>query len=31
MGDAAQRAAHIKDSTDFFAAIDDETLPAVSF
>jgi acid phosphatase len=31
MGDAAQRAAHIKDTTDFFAAIDDETLPAVSF
>ena len=31
MGDATQRAAHIKDATDFFAAIDDETLPAVSF
>ncbi|HET8967744.1 MAG TPA: alkaline phosphatase family protein [Candidatus Acidoferrum sp.] len=31
MGDASQRAAHIKDTTDFFAAIDDETLPAVSF
>ncbi len=31
MGDPAQRAAHIKDATDFFAAIDDETLPAVSF
>jgi phospholipase C len=31
MGDAAQRAAYIKDTTDFFAAIDDETLPAVSF
>ena len=31
MGDAAQRAAHIKDTTDFFNAIDDETLPAVSF
>ena len=31
MGDSAQRAAHIKDTTDFFAAIDDETLPAVSF
>jgi phospholipase C len=31
MGDAAQRAAHIKDATDFFAAIDSETLPAVSF
>jgi len=31
MGDTAQRTAHIKDATDFFAAIDDETLPAVSF
>ena len=31
MGDATQRAAHIKDATDFFAAIDSETLPAVSF
>jgi phospholipase C len=31
MGDSAQRAAHIKDATDFFAAIDSETLPAVSF
>jgi phospholipase C len=31
MGDAAQRAAHIKDATDFFAAVDDGTLPAVSF
>jgi phospholipase C len=31
MGDAAQRAAHIKDTTDFFDAIDSETLPAVSF
>ena len=31
MGDATQRAAHIKDATDFFAAIDNETLPAVSF
>jgi phospholipase C len=31
MGDSAQRAAHIKDATDFFNAIDDETLPAVSF
>ena len=31
MGDAAQRAAHIKDATDFFAAIDNATLPAVSF
>jgi phospholipase C len=31
MGDPAQRAAHIKDATDFFAAIDANTLPAVSF
>ena len=31
MGDATQRAAHIKDATDSFAAIDSETLPAVSF
>ncbi len=31
MGDATQRAAHIKDATDFFAAIDDSTLPSVSF
>jgi len=31
MGDSAQRAAHIKDSTDFFAAIANNTLPAVSF
>jgi len=31
MGDPAQRAAHIKDATDFFAAIDLESLPAVSF
>jgi phospholipase C len=31
MGDSTQRAAHIKDATDFFAAIDSETLPAVSF
>jgi len=31
MGDATQRAAHIKDATDFFAAIDNNTLPAVSF
>src|SRR5713101_3378902 len=31
MGDPAQRDAHIKDATDFFAAIDSETLPAVSF
>jgi phospholipase C len=31
MGDATQRAAHIKDATDLFAAIDGDTLPAVSF
>ena len=31
MGDPAQRAAHIKDTTDFFAAVDNSTLPAVSF
>lgn len=31
MGDSAQRSAHIKDATDFFAAIDNDTLPAVSF
>ena len=31
MGDPVQRAAHIKDATDFFAAVDNETLPAVSF
>jgi phospholipase C len=31
MGNAAQRTAHIKDTIDFFNAIDDETLPAVSF
>jgi phospholipase C len=31
MGDAAQRAAHIKDATDFFAAVDNGTLPAVCF
>jgi phospholipase C len=31
MGDAAQRTAHIKDATDFFAAVDNSTLPAVSF
>jgi phospholipase C len=30
-GDAAQRAAHLKDTTDFFAAVDNGTLPAVSF
>jgi phospholipase C len=31
MGDASQRAEHIKDATDFFAAVDNGTLPAVSF
>ena len=31
MGVPAQRTAHIKDATDFYAAIDDSTLPAVSF
>ena len=31
MGDSAQRAAHIKDTTDFFAAVADGDLPAVSF
>ncbi len=31
MGDSAQRAAHIKDTTDFFAAVSNSTLPAVSF
>jgi phospholipase C len=31
MGDPAQRAAHIKDATDFFAAIDNGTLPSVSY
>jgi phospholipase C len=31
MGDSMQRAKHIKDATDFFDAIDDETLPAISF
>jgi len=31
MGNAAQRTAHIRDATDFFAAVDDGTLPAVSF
>jgi phospholipase C len=31
MGDPVQRAAHIKDATDFYAAIQDGTLPAVSF
>ncbi len=31
MGDATQRAAHIKDTIDFFNAVDNSTLPAVSF
>jgi phospholipase C len=31
MGVPAQRTAHIKDATDFFAAVDDGSLPAVSF
>ena len=31
MGDPAQRAAHIRDATDFFAAVGSGTLPAVSF
>jgi phospholipase C len=31
MGDPAQRAAHIKDAIDFFNAVDNGTLPAVSF
>jgi phospholipase C len=31
MGVPAQRAAHIKDTTDFFASVDSGTLPAVSF
>jgi phospholipase C len=31
MGEPAQRAAHIKDAIDFFAAIDNDSLPAVSF
>jgi phospholipase C len=31
MGNPTQRAAHIKDATDFFAAVDNGTLPAVSF
>jgi len=31
MGDSAQRAAHIKDATDFFAAIDNGDLPSVSY
>jgi len=31
MGDPTQRAAHIKDATDFYAAVSGGTLPAVSF
>ena len=31
MGDTAQRTTHIKDATDFFAAIDNNTLPSVAF
>jgi phospholipase C len=31
MGNTAQRTAHIKDTIDFFNAVDDGTLPAVSF
>jgi phospholipase C len=31
MGNPAQRTAHIKDATDFFAAIDNDTLPSVSY
>ena len=31
MGDSPQRAAHIKDAIDFFNAVDDGTLPEVSF
>ena len=31
MGDSAQRTAHIKDATDFYAAVGNDTLPAVSF
>ncbi|HEY6352208.1 MAG TPA: alkaline phosphatase family protein [Candidatus Angelobacter sp.] len=31
MGDPVQRAAHIKDATDFLAAIDHDQLPSVSF
>jgi phospholipase C len=31
MGDPTQRAAHIKDATDFFAAVTNDSLPAVSF
>jgi phospholipase C len=31
MGNTAQRTAHIKDATDFFAAIDNDSLPSVSY
>jgi len=31
MGDSAQRTTHIKDTIDFFNAVDDGTLPAVTF
>jgi phospholipase C len=31
MGNPAQRAAHIKDATDFFAGLEHGQLPAVSF
>jgi phospholipase C len=31
MGNSAQRTAHIKDATDFFTAVGNDTLPAVSF
>jgi phospholipase C len=31
MGDPAQRQTHVKDTTDFFSALDQGTLPAVSF
>jgi phospholipase C len=31
MGNTAQRTAHIKDAVDFFAAVDDGSLPSVSF
>jgi phospholipase C len=31
MGDPAQRAAHIKDATDFFSAVSNGNLPSVSF
>ena len=31
MGDPTQRTAHIKDATDFYAAVGNDTLPALSF